>query len=82
MLYYDKKLNTLHFHFQFLYKYFYKHGSGNDRGTLCQLRNVLNRVNVSGADAVTQNFRLGMSFIFHIQISSLNYLLVHLCEYL
>ena len=51
------------FSLQFIYQFFYKHSSGADQGTLSQLRNVLRRVDVSGADAVTHRFRYKKTYV-------------------
>lgn len=43
--------------FQNIYQQFYKPSSAADQGTLFQLRNVLQRRDVSGPDGVTEKFR-------------------------
>ena len=42
---------------QNIYQLFYMEGSSREKGTLSQLRNEVNRRDVSGADAVTKAFR-------------------------
>ncbi len=42
---------------QGIYQTFYKSASKGDRGTLHQLRNLINRRDVDGADSVTKAFR-------------------------
>jgi len=44
-------------HSQVIYKLFYKEGSARDQGSLYNLRNVVNRRDVTGPDDVVKKFR-------------------------
>lgn len=46
-----------------VYQEFYKEESSSDGGSLYQLRNLINRRNVSGAEQVTKDFRSHMNFV-------------------
>ncbi|XP_056006637.1 uncharacterized protein LOC125680237 [Ostrea edulis] len=46
-----------------LYQQFYKASSTNDRGTLSQLRNIVHRVDVKGAERVIESYRAHSAFI-------------------
>lgn len=49
--------------FQGIYQLFYKDKSASDKGSLHQLRNLISRRTVTGADNVTRNYRSHYQFI-------------------
>lgn len=43
--------------FQLIYQIFYKKTASGDRGSLCQLRNFIGRIDVHGSEEVVQKYR-------------------------
>lgn len=42
---------------QFIYQTFYKTSSAHDKGSLCDLRNFVGRIDVHGSEEVIQKYR-------------------------